>query len=74
MSKAWRLLWSNRTMTLSVAQIMVANLAAAELVQGFWLKFTLYVNGTLTGLIALHNKLKEVRAAEQAKAKRAATE
>lgn len=60
--KAFRLLWNNRTMAMSVAQIMAANLAAADLVQGFWLKLTLYVNGTLTGLIALHNKLKEIKA------------
>ncbi len=63
--KFWALLWENRTMCMSVAQIMVANLAAASLIPaGFWTNLALYINGTLTGLIALHNKLKERKAAQ----------
>jgi hypothetical protein len=63
MKAFWIALWNNRTMCMSVLQIMTANLVSANLIPGgFWTNVVLYVNGTLTGLIALHNKIKEIRA------------
>ncbi len=55
-------IWSNRTSTMSVLQIMTASLATTDLVTGTPLKWVLYINGVLTGCIALHNKIREVRA------------
>lgn len=58
MKEALKFIWDHRTATMSVAQLAVANLATAEIVTGTALKWVLYVNGVITGLIALHNTLK----------------
>jgi hypothetical protein len=60
---ALKVIWANRTMAMCVLQIMAANLVTANLIPGgFWTNLVLYVNGVLTGLIALHNKIREIRA------------
>lgn len=65
--KILAMIWANRTMAMCVLQIMAANLVTANLIPGgFWTNLVLYVNGVLTGLIALHNKIREIRAEKAA--------
>ncbi len=56
------LLWNNRTMCMSVVQIILSQLATSGLLDDHSIKWCMLGTGILTGLIALGNKLKEVRA------------
>lgn len=55
-------IWNNRTMTMSVTQIVLSQLATSGLVGDYAVKWCMLGTGILTGLIALHNKLNEIRA------------
>jgi hypothetical protein len=56
------ILWNNRTMCMSVAQIVLSQLATSSLLPDTAVKWCMLGTGILTGLIALHNKIREVRA------------
>jgi hypothetical protein len=62
MKAALLLLWNNRTMCMSVAQIVLSQLATSDLLAERAVKWCMLGTGILTGLIALHNKIKEIRA------------
>lgn len=55
-------IWNNRTMTMSVAQIVLSQLATSGLLGDYAVKWCMLGTGILTGLIALHNKIREIRA------------
>lgn len=55
-------IWNNRTMTMSAAQIVLSQLATSTLISDHAVKWCMLGTGILTGLIALHNKITEVRA------------
>lgn len=55
-------IWNNRTMTMSVTQIVLSQLATSGLVGDYAVKWCMLGTGILTGLIALHNKINEIRA------------
>ena len=56
------LIWNNRTMTMSATQIVLSQLATSQLIGDYAVKWCMLGTGILTGLIALHNKLNEIRA------------
>lgn len=55
-------LWNNRTMSMAVTQIVLSQFATSDLISEKATKWCLLGTGILTGLIALHNKISEVRA------------
>jgi hypothetical protein len=59
-------LWNNRTMVMSVAQIVLSQLATSGLLDDYAVKWCMLGTGILTGLIALHNKIREIRAEKAA--------
>jgi hypothetical protein len=59
-------LWNNRTMVMSVAQIVLSQLATSGLLGDYAVKWCMLGTGILTGLIALHNKIREIRAEKAA--------
>jgi hypothetical protein len=66
MKAALLLLWNNRTMCMSVAQIVLSQLATSDLLAERAVKWCMLGTGILTGLIALHNKIQEIRAEKAA--------
>ncbi len=60
--KALLFIWRNRTMTMSVMQIVLSQLATSTLIGDYAVKWCMLGTGILTGLIALHNKIREIRA------------
>lgn len=56
------MLWNNRTMVMAVAQIVLSQMATSGLFSDQTTKWFMLGTGILTGLIALHNKLREIRA------------
>jgi hypothetical protein len=64
--KAFLFLWNNRTMCMSVAQIVLSQLATSDLLAERAVKWCMLGTGILTGLIALHNKIQEIRAEKAA--------
>ena len=64
--KFWLLLWNNRTMVMSVTQIVLSQMATSGLFGDYVVKWLMLGTGILTGLIALHNKIKEIRAEKAA--------
>ncbi len=67
MKAAILFLWNNRTMCMSVAQIVLSQLATSNgLISEKSVKWCMLGTGILTGLIALHNKIKEIRAEKAA--------
>lgn len=61
--KALQILWNNRTMVMAVAQIVLSQLSASTgLISDKATKWCMLVTGILTGCIALHNKIAEIRA------------
>jgi hypothetical protein len=67
MKAAWLFLWRNRTMTMAVTQITLSEIARSGLVADKAQSWCLLGTGILTGCIALHNKIAEVRAEKRAK-------
>lgn len=57
--------WNNRTMTMSVVQIILSQLATSTLISDHAVKWCMLGTGILTGLIALHNKVQEIRASKE---------
>lgn len=55
-------IWNNRTMTMSVAQIVLSQVATSGLIGDHAVKWCMLGTGILTGLIAMHNKIQEIRA------------
>lgn len=55
-------IWNNRTMTMSAIQIVLSQLATSTLISDHAVKWCMLGTGILTGLIALHNKVSEIRA------------
>jgi hypothetical protein len=66
MKAALLLIWNNRTMCMSVAQIVLSQLATSDLLAERAVKWCMLGTGILTGLIALHNKIQEIRAEKAA--------
>lgn len=59
-------IWNHRTMAMSAAQIVLSQVATSGLIGDYAVKWCMLGTGILTGLIALHNTIKEraARAAE----------
>jgi hypothetical protein len=55
-------IWANRTMTAAAIQIVLSEVARSGLVNPKAQSWCLLGTGILTGLIALHNKIREIRA------------
>lgn len=61
--KALLVLWNNRTMVMAVVQIVTSQLGTSTgLISDKSVKWCMLITGILTGLIALHNKITEIRA------------
>jgi len=60
------IIWKNRTMVMAVAQIILSQMATSGLFSDKATKWFMLGTGILTGLIALHNKLREIRAEKAA--------
>lgn len=61
--KILTILWNNRTMVMSITQIVTSQLGTSTgLISDKSVKWCMLVTGILTGLIALHNKITEIRA------------
>ncbi len=60
------LLWNNRTLVMAVAQIVLSQMATSGLFSDYATKWFMLGTGILTGLIALHNKIREIRAEKAA--------
>lgn len=60
------IIWNHRTMAMSVAQIVLSQLATSGLLNDYAVKWCMLGTGILTGLIALHNKIREIRAEKAA--------
>ncbi len=58
-------IWNNRTMTMSAVQIVLSQLATSTLIGDYAVKWCMLGTGILTGLIALHNKISEIRASKE---------
>jgi len=58
------IIWNNRTMAMAVTQIVLSQMATSGLFGDYTVKWLMLGTGILTGLIALHNKLSEIRAAK----------
>lgn len=58
-------IWNNRTMTMSAVQIVLSQLATSTLISDHAVKWCMLGTGILTGFIALHNKISEIRAAKE---------
>jgi hypothetical protein len=63
--KALLFIWNNRTMTMSVTQIVLSQLATSTLISDYAVKWCMLGTGILTGLIALHNKVNEIKARKE---------
>ncbi len=64
--KALLLIWNNRTLVMAVAQIVLSQMATSGLFSDRATKWFMLGTGILTGLIALHNKIREIRAEKAA--------
>lgn len=60
------IVWNHRTMAMSVAQIVLSQLATSGLLGDYAVKWCMLGTGILTGFIALHNKIREIRAEKAA--------
>lgn len=58
-------IWNNRTMTMAVMQIVLSQMATSGLFGDYAVKWLMLSTGILTGLIALHNKVREIKAAKE---------
>jgi hypothetical protein len=63
---ALKFIWENRTMTAATIQIVLSEVARSGLVDAKAQSWCLLGTGILTGLIALHNKIREIRAEKAA--------